>query len=266
MIMRKSLKVSLCLQACFYLLPTFCKPRVSVITSTKNAEFFIEGFLSTLVEQTIFSQCEFIIINAASCENEERYILEYAKKYPNIIYKKLISDPGLYAVWNYALKLSSADLITNANVDDRLACNSLELHAQALEKDATIDLVYSDFYVTKNPNEKFDKHTIAYCVKKPAFKKDILLYDCLAGNHPMWRRSLHEKYGYFNENFKIAGDCEFWLRIASSGALFKHIPEFTGLYYENPRGLSTSLGNRDILVNENNAIKKQYGFIARTKL
>ena len=237
-------------------------PRVSVITSTKNGESFIEGFLATIIEQTLFNQCEFIILNANSSQNEERFILEYAQKYPNIIYKKLAIDPGLYGVWNQAIALARADYITNLNVDDRLASNSLELHVQELEKDPTIDLVYSDCYVTCMPNECFDKHTLAYAVKKPPFKKDILLYNCLPGNNPMWRRSIHIKYGLFNENFKIVGDSEFWLRIASLGAQFKHIAVFTSLYYENPQGLSTDIKNRELIAYENACIKKLYGSIA----
>src|SRR3990170_4374773 len=53
------------------------KPRVSIITSVFKGDKFIKGFMDDIVKSTIFDQCELIIINAASPENEERVIKEY---------------------------------------------------------------------------------------------------------------------------------------------------------------------------------------------
>ncbi len=46
----------------------------------------------------------------------------------------------------------------------------------------------------------------------------------------MWRKSLHEKHGFFDSSFTSAGDWEFWLRMASAGETFKHVDEYLGLY------------------------------------
>jgi hypothetical protein len=53
----------------------------------------------------------------------------------------------------------------------------------------------------------------------------------------MWRKMMHDKYGYFQENFRCAGDYEFWLRIGSQGEKMALIPEILGLYYLNLQGL-----------------------------
>jgi hypothetical protein len=53
----------------------------------------------------------------------------------------------------------------------------------------------------------------------------------------MWRKMLHDKYGYFQENFRCAGDYEFWLRIGSQGEKMALIPDILGLYYLNLQGL-----------------------------
>ncbi|MGV2391136.1 MAG UNVERIFIED_CONTAM: hypothetical protein LVR29_32130 [Microcystis novacekii LVE1205-3] len=60
---------------------------------------------------------------------------------------------------------------------------------------------------------------------------------CCVGSQPMWRKMLHDKYGYFQENFRCAGDYEFWLRIGSQGKKMALIPEVLGLYYLNLQGL-----------------------------
>ena len=168
------------------------KPRVSIITSLFKGDEFIAGFLSDIVRQTIFDQCELIIINANSPGREEPIIKEYMKQYPNIVYKKLDHDPGLYAVWNMAIKMARADFITNANVDDRRNPESLEICVRALEGDPAIDLVYSDYYITRTPNETFECNTAQNTVVPYDFSP-TLMYKCLPGPQPMWRKTMHEK-------------------------------------------------------------------------
>ena len=60
---------------------------------------------------------------------------------------------------------------------------------------------------------------------------------------PMWRKSIHEDHGLFNEEYKSAGDWDMWLRAASKGSKFKKIPGILGLYYFNPTGISTNPDN-----------------------
>src|ERR1700730_634961 len=124
--------VAICLLNIFNTTYSMTKPRISIITSVYKGDEFIEGFLSDIVRQTIFNECELIIINANSPGNEEPIIKRYAAQYPNILYERLSDDPGLYGVWNYAIKKARADLITNANIDDRRNPESLEMHARAL--------------------------------------------------------------------------------------------------------------------------------------
>ncbi len=218
------------------------KYSVSIITSLYKGDKFIGGFMKDIVQQTIFDQCELILINANSPGNEEQVILPYLTKYPNIKYIKLSSDPGLYAVWNMAIKMAKAPFITNANVDDRLAFDCHEVHKKALEANPHIDLVYSDMYVTHVPNETFLTTTSKRVYGLPQFSKKNMRM-CIMGNHPMWRKSIHQKYGYFDETYKSSGDYEMWLRAMQGGSQFRRIDGIYGLYYSNPEGLSTRPGS-----------------------
>lgn len=217
---------------------TISKPRVSIITSVFKGDDFIRGFLEDIVQESIFDKCELILINAHSPGNEEPIIKEYLDKYPNIIYVRLSSDPGLYGVWNLAIKMASANLITNANLDDRRNHYSCEIQARALEEDLLVDLVYGDYLITYTPNQTFENNTYRWIVNNPDFKPELMYY-CLPGPQPMWRKSMNEKYGYFDETFFVFGDCEMWLRAIRNGAQFKKIPDFiSGIFYDNPQGLS----------------------------
>jgi len=214
------------------------QPLVSIITSVYKGDEFIIGFLEDIVQQTIFDQCELILINANSPGNEEAVINKFLKYYDNIKYIKLTEDPGLYAVWNMGIKMAQAPLITNANLDDRKNHEFLKLHANALLEDPTVDLVYMDYWVTYSPNETFAECQSFYVVTPWEFSPQKM-HKCLPGPMPMWRKSMHKKYGYFNEIFKSSGDWEMWLRAIRKGAQFKKIPGVCGLYYANPAGIST---------------------------
>jgi len=221
-------------------------PKISIITSVYNGDEYIDGFLEDITNQTIFKEkCELIMINADSPGDEEETILRYQKMYPdNIIYEKLDSDPGIYGVWNMAVEMSTGDFITNANLDDRKAVDSLEAHAKTLVANKNIDLVYADSYITNKPNETYQNNSSQdrrYNFEE--FSKEGMLRGNLPHNNPMWRKSLHKKHGLFDDSYRSAGDWEYWLRCAISGSSFKKLAGVHGLYYFNPKGISTNFEN-----------------------
>ncbi len=103
-----------------------------------------------------------------------------------------------------------------------------------------IDLVYGDSCevnelpsLEKNTSNKLSEHSIYNFSHENMIK-------CLPGSLPLWRKKLHDKYGYFNEKYKFAGDWEMWLRSVAKGSIFKKIDIISGLYYNNPNGKTTN--------------------------
>ena len=220
-------------------------PKISIIGSVYDADEFIEGYLEDITSQTIFKEkCELILINANSPGNEEPVIKKYMEKYPNIVYKKLDEDPGIYGVWNTAIKMASGEFITNANMDDRKSIRFLEELGKNLFANKDVDLVYADNLVTNSANETFESNTSE---GKLYVTEEFSLEAMLRGNPPhcmpMWRKSLHDKFGYFEEKYRSASDWEFWLRCAFGGSKFYKLNKPLGLYYFNPKGVSTNVEN-----------------------
>lgn len=218
------------------------KPKISIITSVWKGDEFIEGFLADTTKQTIFSECELIMINANSPGNEEPIIRKYMEIYPNIKYTKLEKDPGIYGVWNRAIKMASGDYIMNANLDDRSSYDAVEVLSKALDENPDIDLVYSSYITTMYPNETFDNYHLNSHIVPPEFSLENMRL-CLPGPRPMWRKSFHDRYGMFDEIFSSSGDFAMWVRAASQGSQFKKIDRFLTLFYVNPSGLSTQNTN-----------------------
>ncbi|MEG4074105.1 FkbM family methyltransferase [Microcoleus sp. Pol14C2] len=235
--------------------------KVSAIVSTYNSEKFIRGCLQDLVEQTLYKQgqLEIIVIDSGSQENEQSVVREFQAKYPNIVYDRTSDRETLYAAWNRGIKMSRGDYMTNANTDDRHRPDALESMAKYLDENAEVSLVYADQLITNTVNDTFATTQAQKRWNWPAFDYSELERRCIIGPQPMWRKSLHEKYGYFRTEFTAAGDYEFWLRIGKTEKIV-HLPEILGLYCENPQGLEHS---SPISQQETRQIWDEYGIARR---
>jgi glycosyltransferase involved in cell wall biosynthesis/SAM-dependent methyltransferase len=231
---------------------------VSAIISTYNSEQFIQGCLEDLVEQTLYKQgkVEIIIIDSASEQNEQAIIRNFQAKYPNIIYERTIERETIYSAWNRAVKMSRGTYITNANTDDRHRPDALEFMAKFLDKNPDVSLVYANQLITTIPNDTWVGTITDRCFNWPSFEYETLKMQCIVGPQPMWKKSLHNKYGYFKAELRSAGDYEFWLRIAKYEKCV-HLDEILGIYYYNPHGLSTSNGT--VGTQETHQIWQDYG-------
>jgi len=221
-------------------------PKITVFCPLYAGEKHIEGFLKSMQNQTIFHQCELIIIDANSPENERQYIEEFMEEYDNVIYKRTERRITVMESENMAIHMATGEFFAQACVDDRHHKEYLEIMSKHLYYHEDIDLVYADCLQTMQPNETVennssDGHRYEHSLNQ--FSPENMI-KCLPGPMPMWRLSIHEKCGYFNEEMSYAGDWDMFLRMVEIGSKFKKIDIPLGLYYFNSEGLSTSAENQ----------------------
>ena len=75
---------------------------------------------------------------------------------------------------------------------------------------------------------------------------------------PIWRKSMHNDIGLFDESYKSAGDWEMWLRAVRNGSRFYKLNGIYGMYYMNPNGLSTADNTRDSKIAEESRVFNEY--------
>jgi glycosyltransferase involved in cell wall biosynthesis/GR25 family glycosyltransferase involved in LPS biosynthesis len=230
-------------------------PLVSAIVSAYNTERFIRGCLEDLEAQTIAERLEIIVVDSGSQQNEWTIVREFQQRYDNIVYIRTARRESIYAAWNRGIQAARGAYITNANTDDRHKRDAFEHMASTLETRPDIALVYANAYMTRTENEIFAAHTLVGELNWPDFDRLELLYRCYIGPQPMWRKRMHTTYGYFDESFEVAGDWEFWLRMAENET-FLHIREFLGLYLSSPAGAENR--NPELLGQENLRVYQRY--------
>ena len=124
-----------------------------------------------------------------------------------------------------------------------------------LETLPEIAMVYADLIVTETENEILEKCTPVGYYESKNFRREHLFKRCFIGPQPMWRRDVHEEYGYFGDSFVTSGDYEFWLRISQTRK-FLRIPVCLGLYLQSAGSIEHS--NRERQKEENIKILDMY--------
>lgn len=219
---------------------------VSAIVSLYNAERFVRGCLDDLLGQSLYAQnrLEIVVVNSGSKQHEARILREYLKNGARLQIITSLRE-GLYSAWNRGIRLATGDYLTSANADDRHKPDALEVMADTLDANPEIGLVYADCYVTPTENAVWGgdyvvSHNPPYSSGRlgwPSYDPLALIQHCYIGPQPMWRRSLHSAYGLFDDSYLLAGDYEYWLRLAANGVRMQRIDAVLGLFYDGGMGI-----------------------------
>ena len=212
-------------------------PKVSVITTFYKDDGFLEDFLLNITQQTIFDDCELIVVDTGSPGNEQEIMESHVESHSNIKYVRYDERKRPTEGLNLALKEASGEYVTFAFLDDRKSLDCLEVLFAELEADEEVDLVYGNCLTTTVKNETLEQtnatkvfdHSVAEFTKENMIK-------CLPGPMPMWRKTIHEKNGFFDQDgCDYADDWEMWLRAVDTGSKFKKVHKTVGLYLEGGR-------------------------------
>lgn len=230
--------------------------RVSVIVSIFKSGKFIDHFLQDIRRQSIFHECEFLLLDANSPDNEYSLIEPYLSL-PNIKYVN-IGNCSIYEAWNKGIELSTSDLLTNWNTDDRRSYNSLQKQVEFLESNLDSDICYGQTIITYKENESFE-----FCQSKEIYQAlDGTLENQLIHNSPhclpVWRKSIHNRFGKFDLSYFSGADYDMWFRVLKGGGKLSKINITSGLYYRNPSGISSDKNTLQKAIDEVYLIRDKY--------
>jgi len=202
-------------------------PRVTVLVSLYQAGPYIEAKIANLLRQTKLDLAEIIFLNCQNLHNERaRYDSILGTQFREVWFG---SYARLYSTWNYGIRMSKSDYVVNSNVDDMWAPEFLEKCVASLDANQDAAVVSTGVSITDIPNQHSSWETSG---EMPKFPYPL----STAGPCPMWRRSLHYKYGYFGD-FRTIGDADMWERWLAGGERFTLIPDDLVLYYRSPVSL-----------------------------
>jgi len=229
--------------------------RISIITVCYNRKATIEKTIKSVLEQK-YSNIEYIIIDGNSSDGTKEIIESYRDKI-----SKYISEPdkGMYDAINKGLQLATGDVIGLMHSDDEFYDeNAISKIAARFVFNPKTEGVYGDgIYVSNDTEERLIRNRIGGAFSLQKVKSGWLPL------HPTvyLKKSIIEKHGLYNLDFKIASDTEFLLRY-----LYKYRikMDYINAYIVKMRmgGMSTNAKRAFEVLYEDYKIYKYHGLTA----
>ncbi|MDR0428341.1 MAG: glycosyltransferase family 2 protein [Dysgonamonadaceae bacterium] len=232
--------------------------RATVLTSLYNSELFIEDYLKALSLIEGKEMIEVLLLHNAPNEKEMEIINAYL---PSLSFVKHIIIPQrefLYRTWNRGISLSQGEYITVWNVDDVRFPESIVQQIQALDDCPNAAVAYGDIWVSKvyGVCEGELTNSPSHNRKKDFFKAYHM--SCFQ----MWRKSIHETIGYYDEQFRCSADFDFQIRAAIHFPFVK-VKEVLGVYLDDQPFKISYNGCQQ---SENDIINLRYGAYERLNI
>lgn len=186
--------------------------RVSIITVCYNRCATIAKSIESVLGQD-YHNIEYIVIDGDSADGTKEIIQSYSDKIATYISEP---DSGMYDAINKGLHLATGDIVGLMHSDDEFYDYTVVSKIVAAFKTAPeADGLYGNgIYISNDAEERVVRNRIGGAYDFNKIKSGWLPL------HPSvyLKKSLIEKYGFYNLDFKIASDTEFLLRY-----LFQHI-------------------------------------------
>lgn len=209
------------------------QPKISILLPVYKVEIKYLKECLTSVENQYYQNWEICIVDDCS-ENQkiESVLREFANKHKDKVKLRFRQVNGhISEATNDALKLATGEYILLLDNDDIISSTCLYEVVKVINKDRSIDLLYSN-------EDKIDNSNRFYPYFKPEWKRKILKIDNYISHVGVYRRSIAEKIGGFTKGLEGAQDWDFALRFTQQTNRVTHIPKF--LYHWRYVDTSTS--------------------------
>jgi len=205
--------------------------KVSTITPCYNMGKYMRGFLDNLSTQT-HKDLEIVIDHNEPSDEEINLIEEYNKKYDNIFHIQVEGLDPIGISMNRCIEFATGDYLCIWNVDDLRTPDSIEVMAKALDDNPDIDFVYGNYTIVSNFGGTDGQYV------DETGRESELTTGMILGPFFMFRKSLIEKSGVFDEQLIQGADYDLALRLAFNGKGL-HLPINLGYYLNEGLGQST---------------------------
>lgn len=206
------------------------RPAVSVIMSVYDPSPFcqLEAALGSVLEQT-FADFELLLYNDGSNEAASEKMRQLARSDARILYLESEKNRGIASGLNRCIEKARGKYIARMDGDDLLLRERLEVQVRFLELNGQYDFVGTGAWL-------FDEGGIwgERLMKEKPEKEDFLPFSPYIHPTVMFRRSVFEKCGLYNESEKVrrCEDYELFVRLHILGCYGYNLQEKLICYRE----------------------------------
>ena len=205
--------------------------KVSTITPCYNMSKYMKGFLDNLSTQT-HKDLEIVLDHNDPSDEEVKLVEDYNEQYDNILHIKVEGVDPIGTSMNRCIEYATGDYLCIWNVDDLRTPDSIEVMAKALDDNSDVDFVYGNYVIVPNFGGTQGQYV------DETGREDELTTGMILGPYFMFRKSILDKSGVFDEQLVQGADYDLALRLAFNGKGL-HLPVNLGYYLNEGLGQST---------------------------
>ena len=210
--------------------------KVSIITINLNNAVGLAKTIKSIVTQN-FIDYEYIVIDGGSSDGSLGIIKDYENR---LSYWSSEPDNGIYNAMNKGIKIATSEYCLFLNSGDFLVNSNVLSNVFSNYED--VDILYGDLILQNSIGQRLQK-----------FPDELTFYwlysEFLGHASTHIKRSLFEKIGYYNENYKIVSDWEFFLiSLAKYNCSSQHISFPISVLEEG--GISNNVNCGQLVINE----------------
>lgn len=182
-------------------------PTVSVLMAVYNTpENFINSSIASIIGQSL-QDLELVIIDDGSDESTSCLLRAWAKQDPRIRLHKLPTNVGLTKALNIGLQLVKGTYVARQDSDDISSNNRLASQKRFLESHPEFDAAGTDTLLIDSVGNPIGSVKIDPALENLA-QRNLLVHGSM-----IFRRSVFNELGGYNETMKLAQDYELYLRM-----------------------------------------------------
>ncbi len=220
--------------------------KISIITASYNSVSTLADTMESVLSQS-YTDWEYIIVDGGSTDSTVDLIRKYEPKFEGRLKWTSEPDHGIYDAMNKGIGRATGDVVGILNSDDYYtSIDVLSVVASTLSN-KDIDAVYGDIHFI---HEGEPNKVVRYYSSRH-FSPFWLRFGFMPA-HPSFyaRRSVYEKAGLYNTDYKIGSDFEMMVRLFRKHHIsYRYLPkDFVTM---RTGGISTkSLSSRRTLLAE----------------
>ena len=221
-------------------------PTCSIVTPSYNHGKYIEKTIESVLLQNV-NGLQYIIQDNMSKDETESIL----KRYENLASIYIEKDSGQANAINKGFSKSYGDIMGWINSDDILMPGALKYILNFFKNNPDVDVVYGDRLIIDSNGKQIGRWIL------PKHRNYILSWsDFVPQETLFWRRSIWEKIGQIDEEFKYALDWDLLCRFREKGAKIRHLPEVLGGFRVHSEQI-TSTAYKSVGLKEMNLIRQR---------
>jgi glycosyltransferase involved in cell wall biosynthesis len=221
-----------------------------VITSAFRTAPNIRACCESILELTNLDEVESVLVMNEPDEIEQAIVEEFREAYPDVFTViGLTERESIGASINRGIRAARGEFCALLDADDVRVADSFAREIATLDADDQVDFTYGDFIIVPSQGSQDGQRVVT-----PEFNREEFTRSCVASPTQLFRKSMVDRVGGFDEQFCSGGDYEFQIRAAMSCGFRR--TEGVMCYYTRAGGSASATRMQPL---ERTAIELRYG-------